>query len=151
MMLWDNALKENPLIAILRGLDPSNAVDVIDILVESGFRLIEVPLNSPNPLSSIELIARKFEEDIVVGAGTVMTTDDASAVWNAGGQLIVAPNMDPRVGARGVGTGCQMVPRRPDADRSVFRIGIWGFCPEDISGGASAAKGNLRHACCPAQ
>ena len=97
---FDTALSENPLIAILRGLEPTNAVKVAGVLVDAGFRIIEVPLNSPDPLVSIERIAREFGEDVVVGAGTVLTADTVTEVCNAGGQIIVAPNMNPKVGAK---------------------------------------------------
>ena len=95
---WQNALDAMPLIAILRGIDPADAVAVADVLVDSGFRIIEVPLNSPAPLQSIEAIARKYSNDIVVGAGTVLTTEAVMDVTNAGGQIIVSPNLDHDVG-----------------------------------------------------
>ena len=94
MNLWNAALADNPLIAILRGLDPTRAIAVADVLVEAGFRFIEVPLNSPDPLISIRRIAEKYGEQVVVGAGTVLTSGDVSAVVDAGGQIIVAPNMN---------------------------------------------------------
>lgn len=94
------ALSDNPLIAILRDLKPENAIAVADVLVEAGFRIIEVPLNSPDPLTSIQLIAEKYADRVVVGAGTVLSSDDVVDVVNAGGKIIVAPNMNPRVGAK---------------------------------------------------
>lgn len=100
MTLFDRALAANPLIAILRGLEPDRALDVAGVLVDAGFRIIEVPLNSPDPLRSIERIALKFGDNVIVGAGTVLTENDVSAVCNAGGQIIVAPNMNPKVGAQ---------------------------------------------------
>ncbi len=110
MNLWQNALADNPLIAILRGLDPEHAVEVADVLVSSGFRIIEVPLNSPEPLRSIRLIADKYGDRIIVGAGTVLIGDDVSSVVEAGGRIIVSPNMDPRVGARAVELGARWCP-----------------------------------------
>lgn len=110
MNLWDQSLQENPLIAILRGLDPDLALDVAGVLVDAGFRIIEVPMNSPEPLVSIERIAKQYGERIVVGAGTVLTPDVATSVCNAGGQIIVAPNMDPRVGARALELGAKWCP-----------------------------------------
>ena len=100
MTIWDNALAELPLIAILRGLDPSQAVSVADVLVEAGFKIIEVPLNSPDPLTSIERIAKAHGDQIVVGAGTVLNVDQVSSVVSAGGKIIVCPNMDPEVGVQ---------------------------------------------------
>ena len=100
MTLFDRVLAANPLIAILRGLEPNRALDVAGVLVDAGFRIIEVPMNSPDPLTSIERIAAKFGDNVIVGAGTVLTENDVSAVRNAGGQIIVAPNMNPKVGAQ---------------------------------------------------
>lgn len=95
---WEHALSEVPLIAILRGLKPDNAVSVADVLVDNGFRMIEVPLNSPDPLKSIEAISRKYGERIFVGAGTVTRPEEVVQVENAGGELIVAPNLNKAVG-----------------------------------------------------
>lgn len=83
-----------PLVAILRGLLPEDADAIGDELVEAGFRFIEVPLNSPDPLRSIERLAKRFGKDAVIGAGTVLTTQQVDAVMNAGGTLIVSPNTD---------------------------------------------------------
>jgi 2-dehydro-3-deoxyphosphogalactonate aldolase len=110
MTNWDNAVAENPLIAILRGLDPDRSIDVADVLVEAGFRLIEVPLNSPDPLVSIKRIVNKYGDRVIVGAGTVLTADDATAVVDAGGQIIVAPNMNPKVGKRSAEVGAKWCP-----------------------------------------
>jgi len=100
MKNFDAALAENPLIAILRGLEPARAIEVAGVLVDAGFRIIEVPMNSPDPLVSIERIAQEFGDDVVVGAGTVLTADTVEQVCDAGGQIIVAPNMNPKVGAK---------------------------------------------------
>lgn len=110
MTLWKTALAEMPLIAILRGIDPARAADVAQVLVEAGFRMIEVPLNSPSPLSSIEAIARHCDKDILVGAGTVLTESDVDRVVDAGGKLIVAPNMDLAVGTRAQNVGVYWCP-----------------------------------------
>lgn len=99
-----------PLIAILRGLDPDRAIDVAAVLVEAGFRIIEVPLNSPSPLVSIERIASNFANQAVVGAGTVLSQDDMAAVADAGGRIIVSPNMNPSVGAATVSRGLAWCP-----------------------------------------
>ena len=107
---WDAALAENPLIAILRGLTPECAVDVADVLVDAGFRIIEVPLNSPDPFLSIELIAKKYGEQCVVGAGTVLAADDVSTVVDAGGQIIVSPNMNLCVGRKALKLGVKWCP-----------------------------------------
>jgi len=110
MTLWENALQENPLIAILRGLKPDRALDVAGVLVDAGFRIIEVPMNSPDPLVSIERISHWYGDDIVVGAGTVLTPDVATSVCDAGGQIIVAPNMNPNVGERALELGAKWCP-----------------------------------------
>ena len=87
------ALQQLPLVAILRGLSPADAIPVGQVLVDAGWSLIEVPLNSPQPLDSIAALARAFPQALV-GAGTVLDVDQVRAVAAAGGQLIVAPNTD---------------------------------------------------------
>ncbi len=110
MSVWATALEENPLIAILRGLEPDQALPVADVLVEAGFRFIEVPLNSPDPLKSISVIARHHGDNVVVGAGTVLSADAVTGVVEAGGQLIVAPNMNTSVGAQALKLGASWCP-----------------------------------------
>ncbi len=100
MTLWQDVLKDNAMIAILRGLEPERAVEVADVLVDAGFRIIEVPLNSPSPLVSIEAIAQKHGHSTIVGAGTVLSADDVTGVVDAGGRIIVSPNMNEVVGKR---------------------------------------------------
>ena len=91
-----SALAQLPLIAILRGLTPAEAIDVGTALVESGWRLIEVPLNSPQPLDSIARMAAEVPAAFV-GAGTVLTPAAVRSVRDAGGRFVVAPNFDPSV------------------------------------------------------
>jgi 2-dehydro-3-deoxyphosphogalactonate aldolase len=86
-----------PLIAILRGIRPAEILAVGRALFESGFRLIEIPLNSPDPLDSIRLLAAELGDRAHVGAGTVLRTDQVTAVASAGGTLIVSPNANPDV------------------------------------------------------
>lgn len=90
------ALQHLPLVAILRGLTPEEAPEVGDAIVESGFRLLEVPLNSPRPLDSIALLRQRFP-DALVGAGTVLDAQQVRDVHAAGGELIVAPNFNAEV------------------------------------------------------
>lgn len=102
------ALRLCPLIAILRGLAPDEAIDIGTALADAGFTIIEVPLNSPDPLRSIERLASCFGDRCVIGAGTVMRAEDVTAVARAGGRLIVMPHSDPAVisAARTVGLTC---------------------------------------------
>ncbi len=86
-----------PLIAILRGISHTDAVAVSEALIEAGITQIEVPLNSPEPLKSIEAMAKAVGHCAIIGAGTVLTVRDVHAVAAAGGQLIVSPNCDPEV------------------------------------------------------
>jgi 2-dehydro-3-deoxyphosphogalactonate aldolase len=88
------ALAELPLVAILRGLAPENALAVGQVLVDAGFRIIEVPLNSPRPFESIGLLAKTFGAGVLIGAGTVLRTEDVAGVKGAGGRLIVMPHGD---------------------------------------------------------
>jgi 2-dehydro-3-deoxyphosphogalactonate aldolase len=89
---FDTALRQCPLIAILRGITPVEVVGIGEALVEAGWRLIEVPLNSPDPLESIARLARLLEGRAVVGAGTVLRETDVTAVKAAGGTMIISPN-----------------------------------------------------------
>jgi len=83
-----------PLVAILRGVQPHEVEDIGQALIDAGFGMIEVPLNSPDPLDSIARLASKFGDRAVIGAGTVLTPDQVDAVVDAGGTLIVSPNMN---------------------------------------------------------
>lgn len=90
----DEALDRLPLVAILRGLQPAQAIEVGEALIDAGFRIIEVPLNSPQPLQSIERLATALGDRAIIGAGTVLKSSDISAVAGAGGRLIVMPHAD---------------------------------------------------------
>jgi 2-dehydro-3-deoxyphosphogalactonate aldolase len=81
-----------PIIAILRGVEPQEVLEIGAALIDAGIRIIEVPLNSPQPLASIERLASRFGEQALIGAGTVTMPADVDAVADAGGRLIVAPN-----------------------------------------------------------
>jgi len=96
-MDFTEAFAEMPLVAILRGLAPSHAVPVARQLHEVGYRAIEVPLNSPQPLDSIKAIADELGADMAVGAGTVYTVEEVKDVRQAGGSFIVSPNSATRV------------------------------------------------------
>ena len=99
-----------PLVAILRGLTPAEAIPVADALVEAGFTLIEVPLNSPDPYDSIAAITAHVGDKAIVGAGTVLTTNQVDQVKAAGGRLIVSPNTDTDVIAHSVAEGLISLP-----------------------------------------
>jgi 2-dehydro-3-deoxyphosphogalactonate aldolase len=90
-----DAMKALPLVAILRGVKPTEVDAIGAALYAAGFRLIEVPLNSPEPLASIERLVRSLPKDALVGAGTVLTTEQLQQVKQAGGELIVSPHCDP--------------------------------------------------------
>lgn len=91
------ALKENGLVAILRGLRPEEAPAIGDVMYEAGFRVIEVPLNSPQPFDSIRLLRQQLPADCLIGAGTVLTPEQVTQVKDAGGQVIVMPHSDANV------------------------------------------------------
>lgn len=91
------ALARLPLIAILRGVRPDEAVGIGEALAESGFAMIEVPLNSPEPLASIEALRKALAGDVLIGAGTVTSVQHVAQVKAAGGELIVMPHADTRV------------------------------------------------------
>ena len=108
-MLAD-AMARCPLVAILRGVRPDEVEGIADALVEAGFAMIEVPLNSPDPLASIERLARRFGDDVLVGAGTVLDAGQALSVREAGGRLIVSPNTDVEVIAASAAAGMVSLP-----------------------------------------
>ena len=103
-------LAPTPLIAILRGVKPDEAEAIASVIVEAGFGAIEVPFNSPEPLRSIEIIAARFGEATLIGAGTVLMPGAVEAAATAGARLIVAPNADPAVIERAIKLGLFVLP-----------------------------------------
>ena len=106
---FKEALTSLPLIAILRGLTPAEAIPVGQALVSTGWTLIEVPLNSPQPLDSIAAMVNAFPQALI-GAGTVLTPNDVRNVHAAGGQLIISPNFNPAVVSEAVRLGLVCLP-----------------------------------------
>jgi 2-dehydro-3-deoxyphosphogalactonate aldolase len=91
---------KRPLVAILRGVKPDEADGIVDVLIAAGMTAIEIPLNSPDPFRSIASAVKRAPAGVLVGAGTVLTTDDVDRLNDVGGKLLVAPNVDPQVIAR---------------------------------------------------
>jgi 2-dehydro-3-deoxyphosphogalactonate aldolase len=96
-MDFQEALNECSLVAILRGIKPEEAEPICEVLVDAGWRFIEVPLNSPDPLKSIEALVKRFGDRALIGAGTVLTTAQVADVVATGAKLIVSPNANPEV------------------------------------------------------
>lgn len=103
-------LGQSPLIAILRGLRPDQAVAVGAVLLDSGFSIIEVPLNSPDPYASIKALAAEFSGRALIGAGTVVTADEIDQVRAAGAGLIVSPHCSPANIAAAKASGLVCIP-----------------------------------------
>lgn len=99
-----------PIIAILRGVRPDEIVDIAEALVDAGVGAIEVPLNSPAPLESIQRLCAAVGDRALCGAGTVLTPEAVEAVARAGGKLVVTPNTDPAVIAHALALGLTAMP-----------------------------------------
>jgi len=110
------------LIAILRGVRPDEILEIAAALIESGIRCIEVPLNSPDPLLSIRRLAERYGEQCLCGAGTVLEPDQVDAVADAGGKLIVTPNVNRAVIARSVELGLYSTPGFATATEAFIAI-----------------------------
>lgn len=108
--MFDQHFSSCPLVAIIRGVTPDEVEGIGEALFEAGIRIIEVPLNSPDPLRSIERLARRVGEHALVGAGTVLDPDQVAQVKESGGRLIVSPNTNPAVIAATVEAGMVSCP-----------------------------------------
>ena len=110
MTTFASWLRKSPLIAILRGVEPREVADIAEGLIETGILIIEVPLNSPEPLESIRRLAAECGNRALVGAGTVMRSEDVDAIRSAGGKLIVTPHAQAAVVRRAKELGLLTVP-----------------------------------------
>jgi 2-dehydro-3-deoxyphosphogalactonate aldolase len=104
----EEALAESGVVAIIRGVKPDEALAVGEALHQAGVRVVEAPLNSPEPYQTIRLLAERFKGRMVVGGGTILTEQEADAVAAAGGRLMVSPNTNPHVIRRAAAMG--MIP-----------------------------------------
>lgn len=138
-----------PLVAILRGLKPEETHDVVSVLIEHGFRAIEIPLNSPDPFTSIGIAAKLAPPDCLIGAGTVLSVEDVNRVYDVGGRLVVSPNVDVAVITHAAGKGMVTLPGvfTPTEALTALRAGATGlkFFPASVLGpsGISAIRAIL--------
>jgi 2-dehydro-3-deoxyphosphogalactonate aldolase len=109
-MMLDEALEACGIVAILRGLTPNESVGVAQALYHAGIRVVEVPLNSPEPFTSIEMIAKAFAGRMVVGAGTVLSEQDVNTLKAHGGTISVSPDCNEAVIARAIAVGLTPLP-----------------------------------------
>ena len=109
-MKFEEAFRQSPIIAILRGIRPNEVVAVCEALWAAGFRVVEVPLNSPDPLKSIGLLSDALGDRLAIGGGTVLKADWVDAIDAAGGTIIVAPNTNPAVIQRCLDLGLVPIP-----------------------------------------
>lgn len=110
MIDFARAFAALPLVAILRGVTPAAVEGIADELAAAGFTLIEVPLNSPDPFASIERLARRCGNRVLVGAGTVLNVADVGNVRDAGGTMVISPNTDVEVIAATAAAGMTSLP-----------------------------------------
>ena len=127
-----------PIISILRGVHPAEAVAIAGVILAAGIDKIEVPLNSPSPLESISAIAKAYGDRALIGAGTVLTVAQVQQIRAAGGQLVVSPNCDPAVIAATIAAGMQSWPGvfTPSEAFAALQAGATGLklFPGDMAG-----------------
>lgn len=121
----NDTLSKMPVIAILRGVQPSEVEEIAQAILESGIKVIEVPLNSPEPFESINRLSNAFAEKCIIGCGTLLTQKDANRVAEAGGQIAVTPNTRPSVIKRCIKLGMTPIPgwATPTEAFSAYRAG----------------------------
>lgn len=110
MIDFATAFARLPLVAILRGVTPDTVEPIGAALVDAGFSMIEVPLNSPDPFDSIARLARRFGDEALIGAGTVLHAAAVARIHEAGGRLVISPNTDPAVIGAAVAAGMVSMP-----------------------------------------
>jgi 2-dehydro-3-deoxyphosphogalactonate aldolase len=101
---------KRPLVAILRGVRPEEADEIVGALIDSGMTVIEIPLNSPEPFRSIEIAVKRAPAGVLIGAGTVLTLDNVARLHEVGGRLMVSPNVDPEIIASARARGMVTMP-----------------------------------------
>ena len=109
MTRLEELMMERPIVGILRGVRPSEVIAVGEVIIQAGIRLIEVPMNSPEPLESIHRLSEVYPT-IITGGGTVINPDDVNRIKDVGGTIIVSPNMNPRVIRRTLDLGMTPMP-----------------------------------------
>ena len=107
---FHDAFARCPLVAILRGVSPDEVEPIGEALADAGFTLVEVPLNSPDPFASVERLARRIGDRVLIGAGTVLRAEDVARVANSGGRMVISPNTDTSVIAASVAAGLSSLP-----------------------------------------
>ena len=142
-------LKRN-LVAILRGVRPDEIVAIGNSLLEAGIEAIEVPLNSPDPFTSISKLAEILPASVLVGAGTVVTAEQVDQLAAAGGSLLVSPNIDAEVMIRARHHGMVTMPGVFTASEAFFRLAAGRFRPEVFPCQRSGSGRHRRHSDGPA-
>jgi len=131
---------KRPLVAILRGVRPEEAGDIVGALIDSGMTAIEIPLNSPQPFRSIEIAVKRAAAGVLVGAGTVLTVDDVARLHDVGGRLMVSPNVDPEVIANARARGMVTMPGVFSATEALLAVKAGAsslkFFPASVLGAA---------------
>ncbi|MDA9432179.1 2-dehydro-3-deoxy-6-phosphogalactonate aldolase [Bradyrhizobium sp. CCBAU 51627] len=134
---------KRPLVAILRGVKPEQTEAIVGVLIESGMTAIEIPLNSPDPFRSIGLAAKLAPSGVLIGAGTVLSAADVDRLNDAGGRLMVSPNVDTDVLARAHQHGMVTLPGvfSPTEALLAARSGASGlkFFPASVLGASGIA------------
>lgn len=121
-------MKECPLVAIIRGVRPDEVEAIGEALFEGGIRIIEVPLNSPDPLASIERLAARLGDRALIGAGTVLGSDDVRRVADAGGGIVVSPNTNVQVIAATAQAGLVSAPGYFTPSEAFAALGAGAHC-----------------------